>query len=358
MSQVLSARPTPVRERTLSLFEFWPGWLFYTPVVIYWIMLGARYRSLCLPTAANPNVETGGLCGESKSSILDQVPTSQRHWIADYVKFVVGTDPHTIASQLAERGIDLPLVAKPDIGCHGDGVRLVHDLDELQQVIRLYPAGTTLLLQRLIDYEGEAGIFYVKIPGQSAQITSLTLKEAPFVVGDGRSTLRELILLGSRTGEIADLYFARLEGKLDDVVPSGRIVRLVFTGNHCKGSIFRNGHSEITPVLTARIDEICGSMPDFHFGRVDLRYRDIGSLRRGEDFQIIEINGVGSEATHIWDPSTRLLDAYRAQFEHYKLAFRIGDAMRRAGRRPTSPMDLFRAWRKQSRLLASYPLSD
>ncbi|MFT9216834.1 MAG: D-alanine--D-alanine ligase, partial [Acetobacter malorum] len=55
----------------LSSFEFWPGWAFYTPVVIYWILLGIRYGDFSTPTAANPRIETGGLCGESKSGILD-----------------------------------------------------------------------------------------------------------------------------------------------------------------------------------------------------------------------------------------------------------------------------------------------
>ena len=59
--------------RPLSFFEFWPGWLFYTPVVIHWLMLGVRYGDFSLPTAANPSITTGGLCGESKLSILGQV---------------------------------------------------------------------------------------------------------------------------------------------------------------------------------------------------------------------------------------------------------------------------------------------
>ena len=359
MSQVLSSRSPSFVDRTLSPFEFWPGWMFYTPVVLYWLAMGVRYRSFCLPTAANPHVETGGLCGESKSSILDQVQPAQRRWIAPYIKVTVGhVDEDLLRRRLAAEHITFPLVAKPDIGCHGDGVRLVHRPEQLAQALLLYPKDSVVLLQKLIDHPGEAGVFYVKVPGQPARITSLTLKHAPFVTGNGRSTLRELILAGERTREIADLYFGRLAGKLDDVLAAGEAFRLVFTGNHCKGSVFRDGRAEITSPLTRRIDEICGSMPDFHFGRVDLRFRDTASLRRGEDFSIIEINGVGSEATHIWDPSTTLVDAYRTQFEHYGLAFRIGDQMRRSGHRPSSPLALLRAWRRQSRMLASYPISD
>ena len=52
-----SQRATPFRaeqQSPVSFFEFWPAWLFYTPVVVHWIALGLRYRDMLLPTAANP----------------------------------------------------------------------------------------------------------------------------------------------------------------------------------------------------------------------------------------------------------------------------------------------------------------
>ena len=87
----------------------------------------------------------------------------------------------------------------------------------------------------------------------------------------------------------------------------------------------------VTPALTDAIDRLARSMPDFYFGRIDVRFNSIASLRRGTGFQVIEINGAGSEATHIWDPRTKLLDAWRTQFFHYGSAFRIGAANRRRG---------------------------
>ena len=57
--------PARLRERPVSYFEFWPGWLFYSPVVAQWIALGLRHGDMSLPTAANPRITGGGLCGES-----------------------------------------------------------------------------------------------------------------------------------------------------------------------------------------------------------------------------------------------------------------------------------------------------
>ena len=99
-------------------------------------------------------------------------------------------------------------------------------------------------------------------------------------------------------------------------------------------------------------------LPDFHFGRLDIRFESRAALRAGERFRIIEVNGVGSEATHIWDPDARIWSAYRDQFRHYRAAFEIGAEMRRRGIRPTPLLELLSFWRLQRRLMASYPLND
>ena len=359
MSDVLTTDRSEEATRVTSIFEFWPGWLFYTPVVVYWLYLGIRHHGMCLATSANPNIESGGLCGESKAAILDQVGSSQRSWIATYAKLTTGQhDLERAKALMAQSELSYPIVVKPDIGCHGAGVRLVADQATLNRVLSEFPREIGLLIQEYIPYDGEAGAFYVRKPGERPRITSLTLKHAPSIQGDGQSTVRQLILADPRASKISHLYLERLHNRLTEIVPAGHRLALVFTGNHCKGSVFRDGRDDITAALTSQIDEICSSMPLFHFGRVDLRYKTIGSLRRGRDFRIIEINGVGSEATHIWDPNTALWAAYKAQFDHYSLAFTIGDRMREAGYRPTSPIELLRLWRRQTRLISSYPMSD
>ena len=355
--------PSPARAGSsdrVSPFEHWPGWLFYTPVVVHWLLLGCRYGNWTLPTAANPHIESGGLCGESKTSILDQVEGEARALLGRYATLLTGTDDLSRAqTAMAAAEVGFPLVVKPDIGCHGAGVRLVRDGATLAETLPQFPRDVRLVLQEFIPFAGEAGVFYVRRPAEArGHITSLTLKHPPMLHGDGRHTIRDLVLADERLRKTARKFFARLGARADEVLASGETMQLVFTGNHCNGSVFRDGRNEITAALTARIDAICASLPDFHFGRIDLRYRDLASLRAGTDFRVIEINGVGSEATHIWDPHARLLDAYRTQFWHYAAAFAIGDTMRRRGHRPTAPLPLWRLWTRQSRLIASYPPND
>ena len=46
-------------------------------------------------------------------------------------------------------------------------------------------------------------------------------------------------------------------------------------------------------------------MPEFHYGRFDLRFESIEALMRGESFSIVEIIGIGGEAIDCWDPRLR-----------------------------------------------------
>jgi hypothetical protein len=346
--------------RPLSFFEFWPGWLFYTPVVIHWILLGLRYRDFSLPTAANPLITTGGLCGESKLSILDQVGPAARDLLAPACG-VVATRGGVLEAEAAmiRSGLRYPVVAKPDIGCNGAGVRLLRDRAALSAYMDAFPCGETVVLQHYIEEPNEAGIFYVRRPDEPhGRITSVTIKQPPFVVGDGRSTLRALILADERARHVPHLYLARLQDRLDHVPAQGEAVQLVFVGNHCKGSIFRDGTELVTPAMTEAIERLARALPEFYFGRIDVRFDSIVSLRRGMGFRVIEINGAGSEATHIWDPATKLLDAWRTQFFHYGSAFRIGAANRSRGFGSAGIRGMYSHWRNQRRLMALYPLND
>ncbi len=364
VGRLVASPRTLTAPRPLSYFEFWPDWLFYAPIVAPWIVLGLRYGDLSLPTAANPSITAGGLCGESKQAILDQVRGPSRSLLARYTSIV--TDPRVSRADIgaADAALPLaqiayPLVAKPDIGCNGTGVRLITDRADLAGYFGAFPRGERVLLQELVADEGEAGLFYVRHPDEPVgRVTSITLKYAPSVIGDGRSTLRDLIVADPRAGRVSHLYLPRLAHRLHDIPRLGERVRLVFVGNHCKGSIFRDRTNLCTPALTASVERIARSIPDFHFGRIDVRFSALPALLRGDGFRIIEINGVGSEATHIWDATMTLREAWRAQFLHYAAAFRIAARNRARGHRSSGARTMIALWRRQRRLMSAYPMND
>lgn len=345
----------------LSRFEFWSPRLFYIPVWLWAVWLSLRYRGIRLPLIANPAFPASGLVGESKSEVLRQAGGDARTFIAEHVLVPRPTQPvaEIRAAALAAMknvGLAFPVVAKPDLGCRGAGVRPVRNVAELDAYIAAFPVDQDFILQRLIDVEGEAGVFYIRRPGApNGQIFSLTLKHFPHVVGDGRQTLRQLIAADPRAGQLQHLYLPRHHGRLDTIVNAGETVRLAFAGSHSRGAIFRDGARHITPELEARFDAIAANIPEFWFGRFDVRFADFAAFTRGEDFTIVEINGAGAEATHIWDSRTRLRDAYRTLFNQFGLLWQIGAANRQRGFRAESWSSFIARWQRERRLIADYP---
>jgi hypothetical protein len=351
-------------QSPVSFFEFWPGWIFYAPVVIFWTLKAIRYRSITLPSLANPKIDAGGICGESKNDIFALAGPKARAWIADYAALTTsghndGNDLALAKAAIADTGLAYPLVAKPDMSCNGVGVRIVSNDAELAAYLAAFPRATRLQLQTLITLPGEAGIFYIRHPHEPAgRITSVTLKFPPTVTGDGISTIRQLIAADPRLAAVSNLLLPKLGAKASNIPAPGEDIRLVFVGNHCRGSTFKDGLDIVTPALAARIDEIVRDVADLYFTRIDLRYNTIEDLQAGSNFKIIEFNGSGSEATHIWDPAMTIREAYRTQFFHYGQSFKIGAAIRATGQKTVGFRRLFSLWRHQKRLMAAYPAND
>jgi membrane protein DedA with SNARE-associated domain len=352
----------PDSRRPYSPFEFWPGFIFYAPVYLYYAWQALRHRSLTLPALANPAMENGGLWGESKRELFDSMGEPARRWLAPYTSLTRAADGD--AAQDAEKvlarcqplGIGFPFVAKPDIGCQGNGVQIIADRDQLHRYLAAFPRGRDVIIQQLVDKPGEAGVFYIRHPGEAhGRITSLTLKIAPRVMGDGFSTIEQLVRADRRAGRIAALYRKQLGPDAAKIPAKGEEVRLVFVGNHCKGSIFRDGGRLITPLLTRWIDEVARGIPDFYFGRFDLRFASLGGLQAAEDLTLIEYNGSGSEPTHIWDADMTLLSAYADLFGQMRAMFAIGKENRRRGHKAERWDRILLALWQQSRLMKRYP---
>ncbi len=315
-------------------WEFWPPWLFYPPVAAYVLRLALRSRSLALPTAVNPAIPEGGLVGESKYDILRGLAGTPDR-VARTALLRVSDDPEARVRQalafVAEPGGGFPVVAKPDVGQRGAGVALARDPDELAGLARA--ARADLLLQEFVEGP-EYGVFWVRHPGDPhGRIFSVTEKVLPEVTGDGRSTLERLILADDRAVCAHASYFRMLGDRLRTVPAAGERVPLTWLGTHCRGAIFRDGMRLVTPELERAVDEMSLRFEGFHFGRYDVRARDETAFRAGE-FRVLELNGLTSEATAIYDAANSLRDAYRVLFAQWRLAFGIAAANVERGARP------------------------
>ncbi len=330
------------RWQRLRRCEFWPTWALYLPLWPYLAWLALRHRGATVFTAANPGMPAGGFVGESKSAILTALaapddPRVARHHL---VRAGAAGDEALAAVRawMARIGVAYPVVLKPDAGERGTGVAIARsDAD----VLRYFEKPRPPALAQEFAAGREYGVFYYRHPGEpSGHVFAITEKEFPALVGDGKHSLEKLILRDPRAVCMARFHLHQQRARLSWVPAAGERIALVELGNHCRGAIFRNGARLITAELTAAIDALSRGYDGFFFGRYDLRAPSEDALRAGRDLKVIELNGVTSEATSLYDPSHGPLDAWRILFRQWKIAFEIGGKNRDAGAKVTPVRDL------------------
>jgi len=346
--------------RKYSRWEFWPAWLFYPPVVAICAWLALKHRGLALPTIANPSFRNGGIVGESKIEILRALMSMAPDLVAD--GYSLQPAPLSKRVEMLQRlceqhAIPYPLVLKPNVGQRGAGFKLAASEADAERYLVL--VHSDLIVQRYVPDEKEIGVFYYRLPGKlHGEIFAVTEKVFPSVVGDGESTLKELLQKDERASLISGVYLKRFPQLCGEVLRAGDRLRLVEAGNHCQGCIFREGAHLISPALRHRIDQISRGLPGFFIGRYDIRYSDEAALLRGEEFKIIELNGAASEATNIYDERNSLLQAYRTLYQQWELVYRIGRANRDRGHRPASILGIVRDMKLYAKMSQSYPAAD
>lgn len=312
--------------------------MFYPPVVAYILYLGLKHRGLTVFTAANPGIKDGGFIGESKHAILTALEGAGDA-VAPHRLIAPAADAASrlaaFDAAMAALGGGYPIVLKPDVGQRGAGVRIVRDRAAAERY--LASVRGSVIVQSFADGH-EFGVFYVRRPDEAhGRIFSITAKELPAVVGDGRRTLHDLILADARAVCMASAYAAALADRLADVPASGERVTLVEVGTHARGAVFRDGGDTWTEALEAAIDRISRGVPGFYFGRYDLRTPSVVDFMAGRNFRIVELNGVTAEATDIYDRRNGVLSAWRTLCRQWALAFEIGAANRARGA-PVTPL--------------------
>lgn len=256
---------------------------------------------------------------ESKKAIYDLIP--QKYYPkTELIK--EATPLEVILKTIEDSGIKFPFIAKPDIGLRGFGVKKINTIEDLQ--LYSHKADFDYVVQNLIPFENEVGIFYVRYPDEkSGKITGIVSKEFLIITGDGFSTTEELIKNNPRY-ELQLKALQKEYGKqLLDVLPINTKLNLVPYGNHARGAKFIDGSHWINPKITKIIDEMCLQIPGFYFGRLDIMYNNWEEFEGGENFSVVELNGAASEPTHIYDPKHSLFFAWYELARHITYMYEI-----------------------------------
>lgn len=340
-------------------WEFWPVWQVNWLVFLYVLGLGIlRYRHLTAFTAVNPCMPHGGFLGESKSDILARL-AGIGEALPAWTRIAEGDLPDRLAAfrdGIRELGLSYPVVLKPDDGQRGLGVAVVRSEAEAAGWFTAVPVAA--ILQEAVG-GCEFGIFHVRHPDESeGRITSVTIKRPLEVLGNGTDDLETLIHRHPRAIAQLDVFLHRFAARLHTVPAAGQRVPLGELGTHALGSLFLDGAHLATPALRQRIDQLARACPGFHFGRFDIRAPDEQALREGRALRVLELNGLTSEATHIYDPRHGLLHAWRVLCGHWREAFEIGRAHVSRGYPASSPRELlkdYRAARRRQRTIGPLP---
>jgi hypothetical protein len=316
----------------LSRWEFWPALPIYLPVFFYGCFLALKYRGALLWANCNPGMKPlSGLALESKSEILSALNMGVGR-VAEWAAI----SPLPIEARLellnqfrAEHKLAWPVVLKPDIGQRGEGVAIIRN--EASAKDYLSANEDVVIAQRYIPGD-EFGVFYYRFPGQAKGcIFSITEKVLPSISGDGVRTVERLILDDGRAVAQAKHYLKVNADRLEEVLPKGESIQLVELGTHCRGAIFLDGNRYASEALAEALDTVLSDFDGFYFGRFDLRVPSGDALKAGHQFKVLELNGVSSESTDIYDPKNSILAGWIKLCRQWHLAFQIGAANRDTG---------------------------
>ncbi len=344
-----------------GILERMPTWLICVPLVMQWLWLALRYRSATLPSACNPRITAGGLVGEGKLEYFAHMGPVAHSATARHVAWRNSGAEQVAACESAMKGAQLgfPIIAKPDLGLCGHGVCRLDGIDDLRQYLSHFPLQETVVLQEYLSQEGEAGIFYARMPGAAqGSITGIALRSFPQVVGDGQRSIGDLVAADERLGRLSRTDRHRSRYDAGRVPACGERVRLATIGSTRVGGLYRSGSHLATAQLAAAIDAIAQDMGEFYAGRFDVRFENEAALADGHGFRIMEINGAGSEAIEAWDPAAGMYQAFHTIFTKQALLFRIGAMNRCAGAQPIGLTRLLKLQLRQRALIASYPPSN
>jgi len=283
-------------------------------------------------TAVNPGIPEGGFVGESKSAILDLLSDSPLQVARHILVSESSTAPREILEFMTQETIEFPIVLKPDIGERGHGVVIATSQKDIAHYFELNHG--PIIAQEYIGGE-EFGVFYIKHPTEgSGSIFSVTVKQMLAVTGDGIHSLERLILDHPRARLMYRMFERRYGARLDEIIRLGESFPLVEVGTHARGATFLDGTHLISEELESLFGSIVTKANGFYFGRFDVKAPSANDLMKGKNIKILELNGVTSEATHIYDPSSTLMSAYRTLMRQWDLAFTIGTFNVKNGHKP------------------------
>jgi hypothetical protein len=300
----------------------------YALLAPVWLWYSLRARSFYFFVPANPSLNFGGFEGGTKKEMYSHLPKGT------YPKsiYIQPSSPiQEVEACLTKYGFSFPMAAKPNIGMMGLMFRKINSQKELA----LYHQTITVeyILQELVWYPLEISVFYYRLPyEQKGTISGFVQKEALEVIGDGMSTLADLMKqLEGRPGYKAEEWKRKLKDRLQDVLPAGKVYKLSWVANLSRGGRLISLESEKDEKLLQVFDQLSYVTNHFFYGRYDIKCTSTDDLKAGKNFFILEFNGAGAEPHHMYGSGNNIFQAFKIIIQHWRVLFAIARSNNKNG---------------------------
>lgn len=303
----------------LTHWEEWHYHVKYIPLLPVWLWYIIKSRNAWFFTTSNPSLTFGGMDGETKEEMYNQLPDGT-------YPATIYIDPEftipDVKKAVEQSGLTFPIAVKPNVGMGGLMFRKINHLFELYdyhaRMDRRY------VVQEMVMWPMEVAVFYYRNPASKRGVVSGFLsKENPFVTGDGVSKLSELVLKHEGVRFMVDSMHAKHKQQWDKVIPLGEKYNLTDVSNRTQGGKIVSLEHEIDDKLLELMDGISNYKNTFFYGRYDIKCNSIEEFKEGKKFSILEFNGCGSGVQHVYGNNYSLLQACRIILKHWKALYQI-----------------------------------
>ena len=311
----------------LTNWRYWNSAVKYFPCGPQLLWYAIRSGSPWFFTASNPTLTFGGFEGEGKEEMYSQLPE--------------GSYPHTIyidpknsatevIDQVALAGFTYPFAVKPDVGMMGFMFRKIYNPEQLE----LYhnTIGIRYVLQTLIPYKIEIAAFYYRMPNSNkGTVSGMLQKEPPCIVGDGCSTLQELVLIHENIHLNKNKILLKFTAEKDSILAPGEKLYLSNASNRMQGGKLTPLNHEIDEKVSDFFDRVSLHAGKFYYGRFDVMCNSLEDLKAGKNYSILEFNGAGAGQQHMYAGKVSFPQVLKIVTHHLAMMYRIAKMAHKQG---------------------------
>jgi len=278
---------------------YWISLHFYWQSLYHYFKGCIKFRSFTYFSICNPSIDLGGMLDDRKTDIYALLPKN----IVPITTII--TSLSATKAFIKNNNLAFPFIIKPNVGLKGYKVTKIRDAKELDHFLDNHDVSEReWLFQEYLDHHKEYAVLFYKYPtSKKYGIHSFIEKVYPYVIGDGKSQLEDLINDYKNPFLEKDSVFKKFENRLSEVPKEGEKITLDVIGNYSRGAKFYNRIDCVNHKMENMLSDIFQNVEGLNFFRIDFKANSIEDFLQG-NFKILEINGMKSEPLHIYDPQS------------------------------------------------------